>query len=657
MRPAMGAKGDARAGEGKHQCERKRCLAGREASERSKMAAWFHPIELGKTAVRLVSSSLQAQSLDRRALAPISPERAEVDTRHAERDELWLDFAADVGDGFDSTYTVAWAMAHAYEVDEAASPPALRRLPIDAKRATLPRGDVLVLGGDLGYPIGDRETYEKKLLAVYETAMGWAREPHRTIYAIPGNHDWYDGVAAFSDWFCFRRWVGEYRAAQGRTYFALRLPGNWWLAAVDIQLGGEIDPAQLRYFEQIRRKMDEEPDVEHRVLLVVAEPQWLRAATYRRHDGAPSDEPLRMLVDMLGQRVRVFLTGDLHHYMRFSSRHTHKITAGGGGAFLHPTHVWLDRLRQANAHDGHPRGAAGFDVVAAAPDAVDIDGRVYRVPPRRERFEPVVEWPDERTSRELSHWVWASFYRRENWAFAFVPALLYLVTGWAISPQRPKGPLSYASALESVVEAAVSPGGVFYFLLLLSVVIAFTETRSRLKRVVGGSLHAAMHFSVMVFYGAGILFQTWGHMPDGLVTAAVQSLCLFALGLLVGPLVMGTYLQGALAFDAHSNEAFSALQIRDYKHFVRMCVRASGALDLYVLGVEKVPTAWRPRADPEGPHLVPEREPEVVLVDHVGIPAPSAQPLGAEGRGAEPRGAEPRGPEPRGAERRRRKAA
>jgi 3',5'-cyclic AMP phosphodiesterase CpdA len=623
MPAAMGAKGEARAGAGGHHCERKRCLAKEGVGARAKMAAWFHPIELGKTAVRLVSSTLQAQSLDRRALAPVHPERAEVDARHAERPELWLDFAADVGDGFDSTYAVAWAMAHAYELDGSPAPGVVaRRLPIESTRGALPRGDVLVLGGDLGYPIGDKETYEKKLLAVYETAMGWAREPHRTVYAIPGNHDWYDGVSAFSDWFCFRRWVGEYRAAQGRTYFALRLPGNWWMAAVDIQLGGEIDPAQLRYFEQIRKKMDEEPGVEHRVLLVVAEPQWLRTATYRRHDGAPTDEPLRMLVDMLGQRVRVFLTGDLHHYMRFSSVHNHKITAGGGGAFLHPTHVWLDRLRQANAHDGRPRDAAGFDVVAEGPAAVDIDGRVYRAPPRRERFEPVIEWPDEATSRELSRWVWASFYRRENWAFALVPATLYLATGWAISPQRPRGPLTYATALESVAESALSPGGIFYFLLLLGAVIAFTETRSLLKRVVGGALHAGLHFSVMVLYGAAILFQTWAHMPEGLLTPAVQSLCLFALGLLVGPLVMGTYLQGALAFDAHSNEAFSALQIQDYKHFVRLCVRASGALDLYVLGIEKVPTKWRPRSGAEGPHLVPEREPEVVLVDHVHLPPP-----------------------------------
>ena len=42
-----------------------------------------------------------------------------------------------------------------------------------------------------------------------------------------------------------------------------------------------------------------------------------------------------------GKSVQVFLAGDVHHYRRHEAKDgTQKITAGGGGAFLHPTHGW-----------------------------------------------------------------------------------------------------------------------------------------------------------------------------------------------------------------------------------------------------------------------------------------------------------------------------
>lgn len=44
---------------------------------------------------------------------------------------------------------------------------------------------------------------------------------------------------------------------------------------------------------------------------------------------------------MLGDKAKVlvFLAGDQHHYRRYTAADgTHKITASGGGAFLHLTH-------------------------------------------------------------------------------------------------------------------------------------------------------------------------------------------------------------------------------------------------------------------------------------------------------------------------------
>lgn len=57
--------------------------------------------------------------------------------------------------------------------------------------------------------------------------------------------------------------------------------------------------------------------------------------------------------------------------------------------------------------------------------------------------------------------------------------------------------------------------------------------------------------------------------------------------------VFGSYLYVALnAFAAHYNEAFSSLRIASYKHFIRIHVREDGQLELFVLGVDKMPRRW-----------------------------------------------------------------
>lgn len=46
-------------------------------------------------------------------------------------------------------------------------------------------------------------------------------------------------------------------------------------------------------------------------------------------------------------------------------------------------------------------------------------------------------------------------------------------------------------------------------------------------------------------------------------------------------------------FSAHYNEAFSSLRIENYKHIVRMHITPAGDLELFVLGVDRVPRKWR----------------------------------------------------------------
>jgi len=62
---------------------------------------------------------------------------------------------------------------------------------------------VLVFGGDQVYPSPSREEYQRRLVAPYAAAFGddtTSERPH--VYAVPGNHDWYDGLSAFTRLFC-----------------------------------------------------------------------------------------------------------------------------------------------------------------------------------------------------------------------------------------------------------------------------------------------------------------------------------------------------------------------------------------------------------------------------------------------------------------------
>src|SRR5690606_18559549 len=151
---------------------------------------------------------------------------------YTQRDGIWVDFISDTGDGFNSTYSVALLAAQkSLEVID------------EDKKITLPRSKILVLGGDQIFPTSTSDLYEHKFKIPFETALPADTTdldyPH--LYAIPGNHDWYDGLGNFMKIFCQQRWIGNWKTYQSRSYFALPLPDNYWLWATDIQLNEDID--------------------------------------------------------------------------------------------------------------------------------------------------------------------------------------------------------------------------------------------------------------------------------------------------------------------------------------------------------------------------------------------------------------------------------
>ena len=55
-------------------------------------------------------------------------------------------------------------------------------------------------------------------------------------------------------------------------------------------------------------------------------------------------------------------------------------------------------------------------------------------------------------------------------------------------------------------------------------------------------------------------------------------------------MVMGVYLLLASnLFGAHADEAFAALRIKNFKHFLRFHIRTDGVLEIFPIGVPTIP--------------------------------------------------------------------
>src|SRR5215475_11583017 len=100
--------------------------------------------------------------------------------------EVWIDFVADTGDDHD----VSLAVGRMLFAEYALSGDQPRRLP---------RGDILVFGGDVAYPASTAYELERRLLRPWNHVLhGEAADSRRrVVLGIPGNHDWYDGLDGF----------------------------------------------------------------------------------------------------------------------------------------------------------------------------------------------------------------------------------------------------------------------------------------------------------------------------------------------------------------------------------------------------------------------------------------------------------------------------
>lgn len=642
-----------------------------------KMVGWYDWGQLKNTALETAISTLVGEYADPRLGTAEPPRgdffdystelaRTEFDfeaVKDAKRSEIWIDYVADVGDGWNSTYAVAYKLAQpTIEIPE------IPKL--------LERGEVLILGGDGVYPTAHRDVYEKRLVAPYRMAfkkgatiqpkaspdkVSLKEEPH--IFALPGNHDWYDSLVSFRKLFCShifhkRKFAcdaqtlkGGWRTRQRGSYFALKLPGKWWLLGVDLQLTHNIDVSQLQYFESIVARMS----VNDKVILCVPEPYWVKAIKYegitdKFDEKEDSIEKLESLFGINNVNIKVYIAGDLHHYRRFEDfNKVQKITAGGGGAFMHPTHDFdfkkyekIKRIRRCFIKSKK----LGVHILAKTVwnnltfeflTALKKFALGKSVSRKTKGFSLKKDYPDFRKSRKLD-WKNFAFLGRNKW-FGWVSGILYAFIAWLIRGQLVTGksleddsgwvktfqpafhnlfaePLAFLSVLplflwkalgitiNRIIEEPLA--GLIVVVLLLGLVF-FTDSNSEKYKWIAGLAHGVAHLTAIFLLGwLGYLLSVGLIEKYGIENTtsknSVWFLCVVAVcffgGWIISSIIMGLYLFVSLhIFGRHDNEAFSALKVEDYKNFLRLHIDASGDLTIYPIKIERVPRGWKPMPD------------------------------------------------------------
>ncbi|HEY5821393.1 MAG TPA: hypothetical protein VIT20_05430, partial [Propionibacteriaceae bacterium] len=291
---------------------------------------------------------------------------------------------------------------------------AASRPAVAADGASVRCGFVVVMS-DVIYPAGEVDDYEDGVYRPYRTTpegdekADFLVEP--PIIGVPGNHDWYDGLAGFMYHFCGRERLPKDAYAPGwgwrsivygrlfrilwrrpggprrrtRTLYedrgptsgvgtrkgdGISQPGPYYavltrhvlLVCIDTGIDGLIDGPQYAWLQRISALPVPKILITGKPLVVNAKlvPCWVdRKPKKAQRESAPSvwklvDEPEHDYVATLG--------GDTHNFQQYcgpdpTTPQVH-LVSGGGGAYTHATHPYanadLDPRVLAKQVDGYP---------------------------------------------------------------------------------------------------------------------------------------------------------------------------------------------------------------------------------------------------------------------------------------------------------------
>jgi hypothetical protein len=424
------------------------------------------------------------------------------------------------------------------------------------------------------------------------------------MFAIPGNHDWYDGLGNFIKLFCQKRKIGSWQTAQKRSYYALQLPHNYWLWAIDVQLNSDIDQPQKDYFQEIASKHMQNSD---NVILCTSEPAWVYKVIHRKDE---SYKRLKFFEQIFitedrhectgGNKFKLVatITGDLHHYSRYEEHKktsegveyiNHLITAGGGGAFLHPTH-------------NIPETLTGLD---EKNDAI-LRNTQFKDPEMKACF------PSNKQSRKIANKILG--FPFNNIAFWAMMTVVQLLLAWMLQSTTQYQELSFMQQLANVTSFVgwysvvfehlfLNPPVLVICLLVLVGMTSFTDSNSGKRNYQWvGAIHGLVQvFSMLLF----IWLFSWFNISILKLTndfsfAMLYVIETFLSGGIIGGLIFGIYLWfSSLFLNIHINESFSSLGNPHFKNFLRIHITPEGNVAIYPIGIEKVVTDWEQAGENE----------------------------------------------------------
>ena len=285
--------------------------------------------------------------------------------------------------------------------------------------------DFAVIASDVIYPAGDVNQYIDGFYLPYHDY----RQP---IYAIPGNHDWYDGLNGFMFHFCgaqplapvkYRAGAYSWRARWARTLWrhpsppddldelvqqrSLRRssdgtrppvqPGPYYaidtkhlrIVCIDTGITGTIDREQGEWLVRVSEGRDCDK------ILITGKPIYVDGK-YEPGEidrGTPDDcdaddwmEPFKTVDDVVRHRKHRYVAaigGDVHNYQHYpveltDGRRIEYVVSGGGGAYLSATH----RIGKVDIRPGAPgepcrKGRPGVPVPAEVMPLKEQDVTLY----------------------------------------------------------------------------------------------------------------------------------------------------------------------------------------------------------------------------------------------------------------------------------------
>lgn len=578
--------------------------------KREKQVSWFDTRQLLATGSQSLAATIVGSMSGRRELMAALEHASSKAFDYSGREELWLDYIADTGDGWNATMSVAWLAGRDGIVLDPGGAPTPQPIPGDCYtegmpeagegQLVLPAGRVLVLGGDEVYPTASPDTYQHRFTDPMRCAR-WHEEGGRHLFSLPGNHDWYDGLTSFIRLFCQsehgRRWFGAWQAQQRRSYFSVKLPHRWWLWGVDMALEDDLDPPQYDYFREQAQQLESGD----KLILSVPAPTWLksghvssRSATGRYLAG----DKLDLIMGLARSETRnvdipLVLTGDLHYYTRHVVKlrdgKRHYIVSGLGGAFGLGT---LQVPPEITVHDksGAPRTGTLVKTFPDTEASVKLRRGVLKFPVQNPAFTVALttfqaitlwlltaaapnDWVNQLMNANLSFQGLCDLLGQAGEAALSAPALLLwlaiLLLGFGAfaNSGRPPGRPAWLAWLAGVLHGVLQIVGTFICIWLAAQAISQGLS-------LGGK-------DVWRWVTSGI-GDDWATL---IVAAAISY---FYCGFLFGAYLFLAH----KALKLHDQEVFSAQAIEDYKGFLRMRFTREG-LTIYPIGIKKHVAEWK----------------------------------------------------------------